>query len=174
LNYDTHDKELLAIHEAFRQWRHYLEGSPHPIDVVTDHKNLEYFATTKLLSRRQARWSEFLSAFNLVIRFRPGKLGTKPDSLTRRLDVYPKRGDGDYASSNPQNLRPIFTFDQLASSLRASSLAEPVLRAASLMDVNDLSNDIHTHLHDDPIAWAHFERAKSSSEPTRCMEDYFS
>ena len=58
LNYDTHDKELLAIFEAFRSWRHYLEGSPLRIDVVTDHKNLEYFATTKLLSRRQARWSE--------------------------------------------------------------------------------------------------------------------
>jgi hypothetical protein len=82
LNYDTHDKELLAIFEAFRSWRHYLEGSAEPIDVVTDHKNLEYFATTKLLSRRQARWSEFLHQFNLVIRFRPGKLGAKPDSLT--------------------------------------------------------------------------------------------
>ena len=78
LNYDTHDKELLAIHESFRTWRHYLEGSGTPIDVVTDHKNLEYFATTKLLTRRQAQWLEFLSQFNLVIRFRPGHLGAKP------------------------------------------------------------------------------------------------
>jgi len=38
LNYDTHDKELLAIFEAFRVWRHYLEGSEHVVDVVTDHK----------------------------------------------------------------------------------------------------------------------------------------
>src|SRR5437016_7731711 len=43
LNYDTHDKELLAIFEAFRVWRHYFEGSGIPIDVITDHKNLEYF-----------------------------------------------------------------------------------------------------------------------------------
>lgn len=55
LNYDTHDKELMAIHEAFKTWRHYLEGSVLPIDVVTDHKNLEYFSTTKLLTRRQTR-----------------------------------------------------------------------------------------------------------------------
>src|ERR1700728_1674112 len=54
LNYDTHDKELLAIFEAFQKWQHYLEGSGSPIDVVTDHKNLEYFSTTKLLTRRQA------------------------------------------------------------------------------------------------------------------------
>ena len=51
LNYDTHDKELLAIFEAFRIWQHYLEGAPLPTDVVTDHKNLEYFSTTKILTR---------------------------------------------------------------------------------------------------------------------------
>ena len=50
LNYDVHDKELLAIFEAFKAWRHYLEGSGTPIDVVTDHKNLVYFSTTKLLT----------------------------------------------------------------------------------------------------------------------------
>ena len=83
LNYDTHDKELLAIFEAFKIWWHYLEGPAYPIDVVTDHKNLEYFSTTKVLTRRQARWSEYLSQFNLIIRFRPGHLGTKPDALTR-------------------------------------------------------------------------------------------
>src|SRR5882724_1718013 len=35
LNYDVHDKELLAIFEAFKHWQHYLEGSALPIDVVT-------------------------------------------------------------------------------------------------------------------------------------------
>ena len=55
LNYDTHDKELLAIFEAFKIWRHYLEGPAYPINVVTDHKNLEYFSTTKVLTQRQAR-----------------------------------------------------------------------------------------------------------------------
>ena len=83
LKYDVHNKELLAIFEAFKWWRHYLEGSPIPVDVIMDHKNLEYFSTTKLLTWRQAHWSEFLSQFNLVICFRPGKLGAKLDSLTR-------------------------------------------------------------------------------------------
>ena len=109
LNYDTHDKELLAIFEAFRVLRHYLEGSGILIDMVTDHKNLEYFSTTKVLTRRQACWSEYLAQFNLVIRFCPGRLGTKPNSLTRRWDVYPKGGNSDYATINPSNLRPMFT-----------------------------------------------------------------
>jgi hypothetical protein len=78
LNYDVHDKELFAIFEAFRIWRHYLDGSAAPIDVVMDHKNLEYFSTTKVLNHRQARWLEFLCQFNLIIRFRPGKLGQMP------------------------------------------------------------------------------------------------
>jgi hypothetical protein len=142
LNYDTHDKELLAIFEAFQRWRHYLEGSGTPVDVVTDHKNLEYFATTKLLTRRQVRWSEFLSQFNMIIRFRPGRLGTKPDSLTRRWDVYPKEGDSDYAKVNPQNLRPVFTQEQLAASLRATYYSGPILRAVGIMDIGQLHKDI--------------------------------
>jgi len=56
LNYDVHDKELLVIFEAFKIWQYYLEGSALPIDVVTDHKNLEYFSTTKILTCRQARY----------------------------------------------------------------------------------------------------------------------
>ena len=31
LNYDIHDKELLAIVEALREWRVYLEGTKYPI-----------------------------------------------------------------------------------------------------------------------------------------------
>ena len=50
LNYDMHNKELLAIFEAFKIWCHYLEGSLTPVDMVTDHKNLEYSSTTKLLT----------------------------------------------------------------------------------------------------------------------------
>ncbi|KAH0610938.1 uncharacterized protein H6S33_011365 [Morchella sextelata] len=49
--------------------------------------------TTKLLNRRQARWSEFLSRFDFVIQFRPRKQGTKPDALTRRSGDLPKEGD---------------------------------------------------------------------------------
>src|SRR5882724_8773530 len=117
LNYDVHNKELLAIFEAFKRWRHYLEGSGLPINMVTDHWNLQYFSMTKILTRRQARWSEYLSGFNLIIRFRPRKLRTKPDALTRRWDVYLKEGNSDYASVNTQNYHPVFTSEQLASSL---------------------------------------------------------
>ena len=50
LNYDTYNKELLAIFEAFKIWQHYLEGPAYPINIITDYKNLEYFFTTKMLT----------------------------------------------------------------------------------------------------------------------------
>ena len=55
LNYDVHNKELLAIVDAFEKWRAYLEGSRHLIVVYSDHKNLSYFTTTKKLNRQQVR-----------------------------------------------------------------------------------------------------------------------
>jgi len=55
LRYNIHDKELLAIVDAFRQWKVYLEGPKHTVTVFTDHKNLIYFTTTKELNRRQIR-----------------------------------------------------------------------------------------------------------------------
>ena len=83
LNYDTCDKELLAIFEAFKIWQHYLKGLAYFIDVVIDYKNLEYFSTTKVLIQRQVWWSEYLSQFNLVIRFCPSCLSMKPNAFTR-------------------------------------------------------------------------------------------
>jgi len=54
-NYEIHDKEMLAIICALEEWRHFLEGARHPVEIWTDHKNLEYFMTAKKLNRRQAR-----------------------------------------------------------------------------------------------------------------------
>ena len=91
-NYDIYDKELLAIIRAFEEWHPELAGTPieDPIRVITDHRNLEYFMTSKKLNRRQARWAEFLSEFNFKITYRPGKMGAKPDSLTRRQGDIPE------------------------------------------------------------------------------------
>lgn len=63
-NCEIYDKELLAIIRCFEEWRPELQGSRYPIQVITDHRNLEYLMDTKSLNCRQARWSEFLSRFN--------------------------------------------------------------------------------------------------------------
>ena len=71
-NYETHDAELLAIVEAFRHWRHYLEGSTHEVLVLTDHNNLKRFMDTKRLGGRQIRWAQELSRYNFRIDYRQG------------------------------------------------------------------------------------------------------
>jgi len=91
-NYDIYDKELLLIIRAFKDWRAELEGIEEPVQVLSNHKNLEWFMTTKMLSRRQARWSEFLSRYNFKIEYRPGMLNKRADALTRRLGDLPKQG----------------------------------------------------------------------------------
>ena len=83
-NYEIYDKELLTIIRCFKQWKPELEGTGVPVKVIKDHKSREYFMTTKKLTRRQARQAEFLSRFNFVISYIPGKKNQKADSLTRR------------------------------------------------------------------------------------------
>src|SRR5882724_10730347 len=73
-NYVIYDKELLAIIEALKLWHHYLEGSLHPVEIWSDHKNLEYFHLAQSLNRRQARWSLFLSRFRFTISHCAGTL----------------------------------------------------------------------------------------------------
>jgi len=71
INYQVYDKELLAIITAFEQWRPYLVGAQHRVQVMIDHKNLQYFTTTRTLNCRQAHWSIFLIDFDFEIQYQP-------------------------------------------------------------------------------------------------------
>ena len=73
INYDVHDKAIAAIVAAFKEWAYMLMSVDDQILVYTDHKNLEYFNTTKTLNRRQHRWAEFLQRFNLKVNYREGR-----------------------------------------------------------------------------------------------------
>jgi hypothetical protein len=85
VNYSTPDKEMYSIVEAFKHWRHYLEGSNHPIEVWTDHQNLQGFMKQPRLNGRQARWCFSLMPYDFTIRYRPGS--TNPaDGPSRRPD----------------------------------------------------------------------------------------
>ncbi|KAI0992964.1 hypothetical protein K3495_g15220 [Podosphaera aphanis] len=107
-NYEIYDKELLAIVQAFEEWRPELEGSSDPVEVITDHKALEYFMKSRLLSRRQARWSEFLSRFHFKIVYRPGNQNGPADTLSRP-NGSPDPGLKKFLEQRilkPQNLSP--------------------------------------------------------------------
>jgi hypothetical protein len=54
-NYQMYNKELLAIQEALKIWRHCLLDAQEPFEVGTDHKNLEYFRKLQQLNGQQTR-----------------------------------------------------------------------------------------------------------------------
>jgi len=54
-NYEIYDKKPLAVIRRLKEYRHYLEGHPHKIEIWSDHQNLTFFRTAQKLTRRQAR-----------------------------------------------------------------------------------------------------------------------
>lgn len=92
INYDVHNKELLAIIESFRDNRHWLIGSQFPISVITDHKHLSYFMQPQLLNQRQAHWAMFLSEFDFKLQWSPGTKNVT-DAASRCPDYMPKKED---------------------------------------------------------------------------------
>ena len=34
-NYEIHDKEMLAIIRVLEEWRHFLEGARHPVEILS-------------------------------------------------------------------------------------------------------------------------------------------
>jgi len=52
---------MLTIVESMKHWRHYFEGSCHSVQVLSDHRNLKVFMSTKVLNWQQAQWAELLA-----------------------------------------------------------------------------------------------------------------
>ena len=68
-----------------KHWRHYLEGSKKPIEVLSDYKNLQAFMMTKVLTRRQVYWAEILAEYNFTLMYISGKKNPT-DRLSHRPD----------------------------------------------------------------------------------------
>ena len=81
-NHGVGEQELLAVIHALTVWRCYLEGFPAGVDVITDHAPNTFMPTKAVLSRRQARWSEFLQRFPVRWCYQPGKSNVA-DPLSR-------------------------------------------------------------------------------------------
>src|SRR5246500_2535098 len=85
-NYQIYDRELLAVIHALETWRHALLGSPHPVIVHCDHRNLGFYKKANKVSPRQAQWLSFLQQFNLLWQYVPGSKLIQADALSRRHD----------------------------------------------------------------------------------------
>ncbi len=81
-DYSTPEKELLGIIHALQTRRSYLHGAKFVIN--TDHHPLKYLDTQKTLSRKQARWVEFMQEFDYSINYMKGKSNVVADALSRQ------------------------------------------------------------------------------------------
>jgi hypothetical protein len=145
-NYDIYDKELLAIIKALEEWRPELEGSAEPFQIVTDHKNLQTFSTTKQLSPRHMRWSEFLSRFNFKIVYKPGTLNTRPDALSRKPEDVPRSENDDRLKARRRPLIDPAKFDAtiLASMLDSSGYPVALFTLDTTRHIDDLIDESYT------------------------------
>ena len=124
LNYPVHEKELLAIIRALAKWRTDLLG--HAFEVWTDHRTLEHFQTQRDLSRRQARWMEFLSQFDVTICYLPGDQNNVADALSRLPDNALTVTKNVVASTLGQQIRSTFQLeDTLLNEIKAGYTNDP-------------------------------------------------
>ena len=71
--YDIHDRELLAVIQGLRNWRHILLSSSYQTTVYTDHANLTYYRQPQRINRRVARYLTDLAEYDFVLIHKPGK-----------------------------------------------------------------------------------------------------
>ena len=80
-NYSATDREYVAIRQCLERWRHFLIGIQ--FIILTDHVALTYIRSSATVSRRNARWLEFLSQFDFEILHIKGKENVVADALSR-------------------------------------------------------------------------------------------
>jgi len=157
-NYEIHDKEMLAIIHVLEEWRYFLEGVTHPVEIWTDHKNLEYFMTAKKLNRRQARWSLHLARFDFLLHHCPGRTMGKPDALSRRAD----HGNGASDNKNIVLLRPEFLAVRALEGVELTSIEQKIL--------SDIHKGNRNEDQEEPIAKAARELWNSANEAVHSSE----
>ncbi|KAG7310988.1 hypothetical protein JYU34_003841 [Plutella xylostella] len=88
--YSPYDRELLAIYEAIRHFRHMVEARE--FTIYTDHKPLTHAFSTPRdnCSPRQFRYLDFISQFSTDLRYVAGNQNTVADALSRIEEISPK------------------------------------------------------------------------------------
>ncbi len=129
--YETHDQEFLAIVEAFKTWRHYVEGCKYEVLVLIDHTNLRQFMDTNSLSSRQVRWVKELFRYHFRIDYRQKKANGAADALSR----FPQRSTDEETTLRAENTQILHC---LQSSLTKAGLEGLSLTGLEARPANNL------------------------------------
>ena len=133
-NYDIYDQELLTVILALGEWKQYLQGTPHLVSILTDHKNLSYLKDLCKLSCCQAHWSLFLQDFDIIWKVTLGTQMGPADALSQK----------DYLDTTVDNTNTPILPDPivinaldltLSHHIQSSSASDPfVLKALAALD----------------------------------------
>ena len=82
LRYSTYDKELYAVVQSLRYWRHYL--LPQEFVLYSDHEALRFLNSQRKLNSRHRKWVEYIQAYTFVLKHKSGKENQVADALSRR------------------------------------------------------------------------------------------
>ena len=82
---------MLAIIKALEWWRAYLQKTKHQTIIKSDHKNLQYFMTTKKLNEWQAQWAETLTEYDFIIQYCKKKDNNWADILSKWSDFIKRK-----------------------------------------------------------------------------------
>lgn len=81
-NYPTYDKELYALVQSVKKWKHYLVGKE--TIIHSNHQPLQHLhSQSKLQQNRHFRWMDFLQQFHLVIKNKKGVQNKEANMLSR-------------------------------------------------------------------------------------------
>ena len=80
-NYSTTEKECLAVLYAVHQFRPYVYGKE--FVLVSDHEPLRWIDSVKDPRQRLIRWRLKLRDYEYTFKYKPGKLNTNADALSR-------------------------------------------------------------------------------------------
>ncbi|KAL4325224.1 hypothetical protein GQ457_11G000740 [Hibiscus cannabinus] len=77
----TYHREMFAITQAMSRWRQYLLGRK--FVIITDQKSLRELTQQTIQTPEQQHWLSKLIGYEFEIQYRPGKLNTVADALSR-------------------------------------------------------------------------------------------
>ena len=82
VRYSNYDRELYAVVQAVRYWRHYLLHNE--FTLYSDHDAVRFLHSQRKLNTRHARWTEILQEYTFSLRHTPSRDNKVADALSRR------------------------------------------------------------------------------------------
>ena len=148
-NYVVSEQELLAVIEALRVFRCYLDDTFH---IVTDNKANTFLDTQKTLSRRQTRWSEELQRYHFTWVYREGRHNVA-DPLSRnprfkcaavRLAVSTRAANRSKQTNSQQAVETTQTQSQPTDLIPPESVSTAVSSKSQTTEVSTPATGVNT------------------------------